>query len=123
MKFSEKQLLWGTSASLIALIFWTLAWELHVAPLREGGSWLVLKAVILLLPLRGILAGRRYTYQWASMFILMFFGEGVMRAWGDLDPLSRLMAWGEVGLSLLFFVNCIFYAKRTRFSQPRQSAE
>ena len=45
------------SASLIALIFLCLAWELRWAPLKPGGSWLALKAVFLLAPLFGILRG------------------------------------------------------------------
>jgi uncharacterized membrane protein len=98
------------SASLIALILLCLAWELWLAPLRPGGSWLVLKAVILLVPLRGILKGRRYTYQWMSMFILLYFIEGVMRAWSD-HGLSARLAMGEIALSLSFFGAAIFYAK------------
>lgn len=100
------------SASLIALIFLCLAWELWLAPLRPGGSWLVLKAIVLLLPLMGILSGRRYTYQWASMFILLYFIEGVMRAWSD-HGLSARLAVGEIALSLVFFAAAIFYAKLT----------
>lgn len=98
------------SASLIALILLCLAWELWLAPLRPGGSWLVLKAIILLIPLMGILKGRRYTYQWASMFILLYFIEGVMRAWSD-HGLSAWLAMGEISLSLSFFGAAIFYAK------------
>ena len=79
---------WLSVASLVALILLTLAWELWLAPLRPGGSLLALKAVVLLLPLFGILRERVYTYQWSSMFILMFFAEGVTRAWGD--PKARL---------------------------------
>lgn len=47
-------------ASLIALIFLGLAWELWLAPLRAGGSLLALKVLPppLLLPLFGILRGR-----------------------------------------------------------------
>ena len=48
-------------SSLIALIMVCLAWEGWLAPLRPGGSWLILKAVPLLLPLHGIIHGRRYT--------------------------------------------------------------
>jgi uncharacterized membrane protein len=99
-------------ASLIALIFLCLTWELWLAPLRPGGSWLVLKAALLLLPLMGILKGRRYTYQWASMFILLYFVEGVMRAWSD-QGLSARLALGEIALSLAFFAVAIFYAKLT----------
>ena len=45
----------AASATLIALIFLCLAWELWLAPLKPGGSWLALKAVFLLAPLFGIL--------------------------------------------------------------------
>lgn len=100
------------SVSLIALIFLCLAWELWLAPLRPGGSWLVLKVVLLLLPLMGILKGRRYTYQWSSMFILIFFTEGVMRAWSD-GGLSARLALVEVGLTVVFFFAVIGYAKKT----------
>jgi uncharacterized membrane protein len=99
-------------ASLIALILLSLAWELWLAPLRPGGSWLMLKALPLLLPLRGILKGRRYTYQWASMFILLYFTEGVMRAWSDPQP-SATLALVEILLSVVFFLVAIAYAKKT----------
>jgi uncharacterized membrane protein len=100
------------SASLIALILLSVAWELWLAPLRPGGSWLVLKAALLLLPLMGILKGRRYTYQWASMFILIYFTEGVMRAWSDPQPAASL-AVVEIALSVVFFLAAIGYAKQT----------
>ena len=35
-------------ASLLALIVLCLAWELFLAPLRPGGSWLALKALLCL---------------------------------------------------------------------------
>jgi len=100
------------SASLIALIFLNLVWELWLAPLKPGGSWLVLKAVVLLIPLMGILKGRRYTYQWMSMFILLYFTEGIMRAWGD-EGMSSTLGMIEVGLSVVFFVAAIGFAKLT----------
>lgn len=106
------------SASLIALIFLSLAWELWLAPLRPGGSWLVLKVLPLLLPLMGILKGRRYTYQWASMFILIYFTEGVMRAWSDPQPAASL-ALVEIVLTVAFFFAAIGYAKKTAPSQDR----
>jgi uncharacterized membrane protein len=103
---------WGAIISLISLILLTLAWEIRLAPLRPGGSMLELKAVVLLLPLRGILKGRRYTYQWACMFILLYFTEGVMRGWAD-HGLSRQLAWCEIFLSLLFFVSAVGYARHS----------
>ena len=99
-----------SSASLILLIFVSLAWELWLAPLRPGGSWLVLKTLPLLLPLMGILKGRRYTYQWAPMLLLAYFTEGVVRAWSDTG-LSAWLAGAEVALSGVFFFAAIYYAK------------
>lgn len=100
------------SASLIALILLCLAWEGWLAPLRPGGSLLILKAVPLLLPLFGILRGRRYTYQWASMFILLYFTEGTVRAWADTG-LSAALALGETGLATVFFFSAAFFARQT----------
>lgn len=100
--------------SLIALIFLCLAWELWLAPLRPGGSWLVLKTLPLLAPLMGILKGRRYTYQWASMLILAYFTEGVVRGWSDAG-LAAGLALAELALSVVFFFAAIYYA---RFSAP-----
>jgi uncharacterized membrane protein len=99
-------------ASLIALIFLCLAWELWLAPIRPGGSWLVLKTLPLLFPLMGILKGRRYTYQWAPMLILAYFSEGVVRAWSDAG-MSEWLAMAEGALSTLFFLAAISYARLT----------
>ena len=98
------------SASLIALIFLCVAWELWLAPIRPGGSSLVFKALPLLFPLMGVLKGRRYTYQWAPMLVLAYFTEGVVRAWSD-KGLSAWLAGAEVLLSVVFFVAAIYYAK------------
>ncbi len=96
--------------SLLALIALSLAWELWLAPLRPGGSWLVLKALLLLLPLRGVLRGNLYTLQWSSMFILLFLAEGVVRGMTDTGA-SVSLAWIETALSVVFFFSTIFYLR------------
>jgi len=109
----KEKLQLGASISLISLILLALAWETVLAPLKPGGSLLMLKAVPLLLPLFGILRGKRYTYQWSSMFILLYFTEGVVRAWSD-EGLSTQLAAMEIVLSVAFFSCAIFYARLTR---------
>ena len=105
------RLAWNAAiVSLVGLIFLCLSWELWLAPIRPGGSLLALKAVPLLAPLFGVLRGSRYTFQWSSMFILAYFTEGVMRGWADIG-LSRLLALGEIALSLIFFVAVVSYAR------------
>lgn len=103
----------GASVSLVALILLCLAWEIFLAPLNANGSLLFLKALPLLAPLFGILKGKRYTYQWSSMLILLYFTEGVVRAWSD-QGLSAQLAMVEVVLSVIFFACTIFYARHTR---------
>lgn len=107
------------SASLIGLITLCIAWEAALAPIRPGGSWLMLKALPLLIPLFGILRGKRYTYQWASMFVLFYFSEGVVRAWSD-KGLSQTLALIEVALTVMFFIATIFFAK---YSAPSKLAK
>lgn len=104
---------YASITSLIALIFLCLAWELWLAPLRPGGSALVFKVLPLLLPLAGILRGKRYTYQWSSMLILLYLTEGVVRAMSDRG-LSATMAGIETVLAVVFFFSAVFYARLTR---------
>ena len=101
------------STSLIALIALCLVWEGWLAPLRPGGSWLILKGAFLLLPLFGILRGRRYTYKWVSLFVQLYLLEGLVRATSDTG-LSRWLAVGETVLSALLFVSVILYIRATR---------
>ena len=103
----------GASISLILLILLGVAWEGYLAPLKASGSTLILKILPLLLPLFGILKGKCYTYQWASMLILLYFTEGVVRAWSD-HGLSAKLAMIEIVLSLVFFACATFYARHTR---------
>jgi uncharacterized membrane protein len=98
------------NASLVLLIALGIAWELFLAPLRPGGSWMVLKVLPLLLPLRGMLRANRYTCQWASMLSLAYFIEGVVRAFSDPAP-SRYLAAIQSVLAMILFVSLIFLAR------------
>ena len=103
------------SCCLSALILLCVTWEMWLAPLKPGGSLLALKALPLAAALGGILNGRRYTYQWASMLILAYLAEGVTRAWSD-QGLSQALALGETAISLVFFAATVSYARLTRAS-------
>jgi uncharacterized membrane protein len=92
----------GAVVSLLVLIALCLAWEIWLAPLKPGGSWLSLKALPLLAPLFGLLHGRRYTFQWTPFLALAYFTEGVVRGWSEPDPV-RTLAILEVVLSLALF--------------------
>ncbi len=104
---------WTAIVSLIALIFVCLLWETWLAPLRPGGSLLMLKALPLLIPLFGILRGRIYTYQWTALLVLAYFTEGVVRAWSERG-VSQQLALVEVALATVLFAGCVLYVRLSR---------
>lgn len=107
----QNQYYFGAATSLLMLIALCVAWELVLAPLRPGGSWLVLKVVPLLLPLRGVLKRDIYTMQWSSMLILLYLAEGVVRATSDPGTRSMELGWLEVTLSCSYFFCIVAYLR------------
>lgn len=101
---------WLAASSLIGLIVLGLAWELWLAPLRPGGSWLALKVLPLCIPLAGILKNRMYTYRWVSLVVWLYFIEGVVRAWSDKGG-SALLAAIEIVLCLALFTACVLHVR------------
>ena len=114
---------WLAVGSLLGLIALSLAWELWLAPLRPGGSWLALKALPLAWPLAGLLKRRMYTYRWVSLMVWLYFTEGVVRAWSDPAP-GNWLAGIEIALCLLLFTACALHvrlrlaAARARSANP-----
>ena len=106
--------------SLVGLIVLGLAWEMWLAPLRPGGSWLALKVLPLVVPLAGLWKNRMYTYRWVSLMIWLYFTEGVVRAWSDALPAGRVLAGLEIVLCLLLFVACALHV-RLRLSNARSA--
>lgn len=96
--------------SLLGLIVLGLAWELWLAPLRPGGSWLVLKVLPLCIPLAGLLKNRMYTYRWVSLLVWFYFTEGAVRAYSDKAP-GNYLGLIEVVLCLLLFVACALHVR------------
>jgi len=112
---------WVAVGSVLSLIVLGLAWELWLAPLRPGGSWIVLKVLPLCLPLPGLLRRRMYTYRWVSLLVWLYFTEGVVRATserGTAVPLAAL----EIVLSLLLFTACALHV-RLRLRHAKASHE
>ncbi len=116
-----KPLQWSACGLLLALIACCLATELWLAPLRPGGSWLVLKVLPLLAALPGILNARRYTFQWLSLLIWIYFAWGMVNAssgTGKSIPLGAL----EALLSAALFTVCAAYARCSAPSRLKQES-
>jgi uncharacterized membrane protein len=107
-------------AALLGLIALGLAWELWLAPVRPGGSWLAIKVLPLCIPLAGLLKHRMYTYRWLSLLVWVYFTEGVVRAWSDKFP-GNVLAGVEIALCLVLFVACAAHV-RLRFLQAKKAS-
>ena len=103
----SRHLAFGSTVGLIVL---GVAWEMWLAPIRPGGSWLALKVLPLLVPLAGILKNRMYTYRWLSLLVWLYFTEGATRAWSDRPP-GNYLALAEVFLCLLLFAACALHVR------------
>jgi len=110
MKTSINLIRWLAVGSLLGLIALGLAWELTLAPIRPGGSWLALKVIPLCMPLAGLLKNRMYTYRWVSLVVWLYFTEGVVRAWSDRAP-GNYLAMLEIALCLVLFTACTLHVR------------
>ncbi len=91
---------WPVLATVLAmmLIVFGFAWEMVLDPLRPGGSWLAIKVVPLLFAVRGLWAGKMYTFKWMSLLIWLYVGESLVRIVG-LSETERILAWNSLALS------------------------
>ena len=96
-------------AAFIDLFILCVCWEWFLSPLRPEGSWLILKALPLLLPMRGIWKGNVYTMQWASMLILLYITEGLVRI--SESGWNFYLAILETLLATIAFVCLLMYLK------------
>lgn len=101
---------WLAVGSVLGLIALGLAWELWLAPVRPGGSWLAIKVLPLCFPLAGLLRNRMYTYRWVSLVVWLYFTEGVVRAYSDRGLGARL-ALIEIALCLALFAACVLHVR------------
>ncbi|MFS8086088.1 MAG: DUF2069 domain-containing protein [Acidobacteriota bacterium] len=105
-------------AAVLALCAILALWELWLAPIRDGGSWLALKALPLGLALPGLFRRRPYTRQWLSLLLPLDAAEGVVRAWTEPGRI-RALALAELVLVVVAFVAIMVAARR----HPRPASD
>ncbi|WP_213607857.1 DUF2069 domain-containing protein [Pseudoalteromonas sp.] len=95
----------------IGLLILMPLWMFVLAP-RDGHSnaFLFLVYVLpLLLPLKGIIQDKTYTYAWANFIVMLYFLHGFTLLWVAQDELIWVL------LELLFassmFIGCTYYAR------------
>jgi len=101
------------SLGLIALTLVCLLWELLLAPLRPGGSWLALKALPLALLVPPALRGTRRALQWLSLLLPFYLAEGVVRGFTESGR-HALVAWVAAVIAAGTFVAVLAWVRSTR---------
>lgn len=87
---------------LLALVLVCLLWETILAPLRPGGSWLVLKAVPLALLIPAAARGTRKALQWLSLLLPFYLAEGIVRGWSESGR-HAVVAWVAAAVAAATF--------------------
>lgn len=105
------------SLGLIALVLFCLLWELLLAPLRPGGSWLALKALPLALLVPSALRGTRRTLQWLSLLLPFYVAEGIVRGFTESGRHS-LVAWVAAVIATATFVALLAWVRSGRTARP-----
>ncbi len=110
------------TAYLLALVAWiglvilTIAWEGWLAP---AWGWLVIKSILLLVPLFGMLHGKRGHFTVAALLSMLFIIEGIVVSWTGYsvaghDIAVRTCAALEILLVLAFYAATYRFLSSTR---------
>ncbi len=112
-----------TAALLATLALLEICWELWLAPLRPGGSWLALKALPLVALWPGVARSRIRALQWALLLLPWYFAEGVVRALSESGR-HALCAATATALSLGTIASGLAYVRLAKLSLkwPRAGA-
>ena len=107
-------------ACYLGLVSWVMAWIIFLGEVaREHISLsLLLFVTPLLLPLRGVLAGRDKPLVWAALVSLMYRVHGGVVAWSEAD--QRWLGLIEAGLALGYLVSASFFIRWRADAEPLQ---
>ncbi len=97
----------------ISLLSWStlLACQLALPWMTQATAdyWVMLLALPLLLPLRGLLRDQRYTYKWIGFLTLVYFCIGISELVSNPD--LRIYGFAATVASMLLFLASIYYAR------------
>ena len=101
-------------AALIGMITLTLIcflWEMLLAPLHPGGSWLALKAIPLALLIPAALRSSRRALQGLSLLLPFYLAEGIVRGWSESGR-HAVVAWVAATLAAATFVAVLAWVRQ-----------
>ena len=106
---------------IICLLSWLLLVGLQLAlPWLVDNFWLLLLALPLLIPLKGLIGDQRYTYKWIGFLTMLYFCIGISELFSN--PELRLYGFGTTITSTLLFLASIYYARYLGLKQRNEPA-
>ncbi|MDO6708461.1 DUF2069 domain-containing protein [Photobacterium sp. 1_MG-2023] len=99
----------------LSLLLWVVLWQSVISPHPHLNNYVVagMWSLPLLLPLKGMLAGKPYTHAWANFILMFYFLHALTLLWTDGG--ERWLALVELGLTTAaFFGNILFARARGR---------
>ena len=90
-------------AAVAALTLLEFLWEMWLAPLKPGGSWLALKALPLALAWPALARGETRGRQRMSLLLIPYFCEALVRALTESGR-HAMLAWTATALVSIAFV-------------------
>lgn len=99
---------WVSLLSYLGLIAFVMLWIMVLGDVADQhiSLWLLLFVTPLLLPLRGVLAGRDKALIWGTLVALLYLVHGGMEAWVG-QPLGLV----EFGLSLSYLISASLFVR------------
>ena len=95
---------------IICLLCWATLVGLQLAlPWLSENFWLLLLVVPLLIPTRGLLTERRYTYKWIGFLAMLYFCIGISELFAN--PELQVYGLATTIASTLLFLASIYYAR------------
>ncbi|MGD2170801.1 MAG: DUF2069 domain-containing protein [Gammaproteobacteria bacterium] len=77
--------------------------------LQVSYYWSLPLIAVLLMPARGLLTDRLYTYRWIGFLTLLYFCIGISEL--VANPELRVYGFGTTIASILLFLSAIYYAR------------
>lgn len=95
----------------LGLLLWVPVWHFGLSQgIGYSTTFILLVYVLpLLLPLKGILAGKPYTHAWANFVLLLYLMHGLTSFYAIAQ--ERWYAALEILLAASAFIGCTYYAR------------
>lgn len=74
-----------------------------------GFYWALFLSLLLLLPMKGLIVNRLYTYKWIGFLALFYFCVGISEL--VTNPSLRLYSYLTTMLSIVLFIASIYYTR------------